>query len=349
MSLTIGCILAGGAGTRLWPLSTSDRPKHLLDLHEGRTLLRATWDRVSPLCDRVLLVCPANQVDRIRLELPEAGPADLVVEPEARGTAGAIALGGAAALAIDPEAVLVTLPADHHVDDVSHWQADLRAAIAAARETGEMVTVGYRPDYPSTGLGYIECGDLVGTGPALRVIRQVEKPDLETAEGFVAGGRHLWNSSYFTFPLPALRAEFERWAPEYLSAASTALGNGAAPDPTPFLALRVDTIDYAVMEKTDRLLVVPSDLPFHDIGSWTDLHFVLPKDGRDNWIRGEVVALDTHGSVIMSGGRRVAVVGLQDMVVVDTPDALLVCPRSRAQDVKKLVEQLRQVGWEDLL
>jgi mannose-1-phosphate guanylyltransferase/mannose-6-phosphate isomerase len=344
-SSTAVAILAGGSGTRLWPLSRSRKPKHLLDFTGEGTLLRLTYDRVRTLGDPVLVVCPPEHAALVRHELPEVAAEHVIVEPAPRGTAPALALAALSAASLRPGATLVTVPADHFAADPVSWRQDLERAAVAASATGGMATVGIVPAYPSTGYGYIECGAEVGPAGAREMVRFREKPDRATAEAFLAQGNFYWNASYFTFAPGALEREMEQHAPQYLAAARLALGG----DQSAYLALQPETIDYAVMERTRALVVIPSDQSFGDIGSWADLHEVMSRDGAGNAVNGRALVVDSQDSVIISQDRLVAALGLRDIVIVDTADAVLICPRERAQDVKKLVEQLRHAGEEGLL
>ncbi len=338
-------LLSGGVGTRLWPLSRSSMPKQLQSLLGDKTMVQATVERLPDRASRPLVVCNASHADAISEQLAEIGrePELLVAEPVGRNTAPAVA---AAAFLAEPHAILVVLPADHVIADVEAFRKALDVAVEAAGQ-GHLVTFGVVPDRPETGYGYIEVGE--AHDGWRRVERFVEKPDRTTAAVYVGSGRHLWNSGMFVFKASEIRSELERHAPEVVTAVDRALADasregrllrlGAAFAEAPSVS-----IDYAVMEKTDRAVVVPLDAGWSDVGSWAALWEISERDQDDNVVMGEAEVLDVHRSYVRSEGRLVAVVGVDDVIVVDTGDAVLVAARDRAQDVKRLVDRLARRG-----
>lgn len=343
---TVAVIPAGGAGTRLWPRSRSSRPKHVLPLGERhRPLLRSTYDRACALADQVFVLTETRQRDIVSAVLPEVDAAHLILEPSARGTTNAYGLAALTLSETMPGAVMLALPADHVVRGGAKVASAVRAAINAASTTESLVTVGLKPTFPSTGLGYIHApGRRVGG--ALRVRRFVEKPSLAAARQYMRRGGYYWNLAWFCWRVEVFIAELERHAPRRVAALREVVearrrGDEAAAAEL-YQRLTVEVVDRTVMEKTDRLLLVPGEFEWADIGSWAELGDRVHADARGNSVEGESVLIDTTGSLIFGDRRLVAAIGLEDMIIVDTEDALLVCPRSRAQDVRKVVEALKR-------
>jgi mannose-1-phosphate guanylyltransferase/mannose-6-phosphate isomerase len=342
-------VLSGGSGTRLWPLSRELFPKQLLNLQGGdETLLQATLARTAglPALAPPIIVC--NEAHRFLVaeqvrSLGVSG-ARIVLEPCARNTAPAIAL---AALAADPNALLLVLPADHVIRKPADFQSAVRRAIPLAEE-GRLVTFGVIPESPETGYGYIRCGAPRGEG--FEIDRFVEKPDRATAEGFLADGGYLWNSGMFLFKASRFLEELARHAPAMFEAAKAAVASAKSDldflrvDVTAFANSPSDSIDYAVMEKTDAAAVVPLAAGWSDVGSWSSLHEALERDDSGNALRGDVLAHDTQGSFVLAESRLVATVGLRDHIVVETKDAVLVAPKDRVQEVKQVVERIKREG-----
>ncbi|MBA2338016.1 MAG: mannose-1-phosphate guanylyltransferase/mannose-6-phosphate isomerase [Acidimicrobiia bacterium] len=342
-------ILSGGSGTRLWPASRLETPKQLLALVGEHSLLRATLGRLEGVASRQppVVVCSQIQAGAVRQEMEAAGHHQgvVIIEPEGRNTAPAVAV---AAYAVDPDAVLLVMPADHVLGDVEAF-ATAVAAGARAAASGSLVTFGVVPTHAATGYGYIRTDqDAAGVSP---VAEFVEKPDLADAERFIAGGRHLWNSGMFMFTAGHYLSELARFEPEVAAAAAAAMDR-ADTDETGAVILDREafarspniSIDYAVMERTDAALVVPLDAGWSDVGSWASLMDVARQDSNGNVIVGDVIAEDVDGSYLRADGVLLAVVGLSDVVAVTTPDAVLVAAKDRAEDVKTLVDRLRSQG-----
>lgn len=343
-------ILAGGSGTRFWPLSRRDHPKQLLELTEGSpTLVAQTVERLAPLVpeSHCRIICGRSHDAPIAQVLPRI---PRLVEPAARNTAAPVALACLWAQMEAPDAVVAILPADHHIRDEAGFRAALASAEAAAAD-GAIVTLGIQPTRPETGYGYIEVGEPLGEGPARKVVAFREKPDTAGAEAYLAGGRHLWNAGIFVFRADVMWAELERHIPELTSALATVtdVGDSAGLEQAWAAVPRI-SIDYAVMEKTDRAAVIPADVGWSDVGSFAALPEVQGVDAEGNLRVGDTLVLDTTGSIVESrGGRLVALVGCEDLVVVDTADAVLVVPRAQAQRVRDLVTALEDAGREDVL
>jgi mannose-1-phosphate guanylyltransferase/mannose-6-phosphate isomerase len=356
-------VLSGGAGTRLWPLSREHFPKQLLPLTGGgETMLQATVARTVGLPGVGAPVVVCNEAHRFMVaeQLRQAGVEGtrIVLEPIGRNTAPAIALAAHAALgaaaasgdAADSDPLLLVLPADHVVRDVAAFQVAVRAALPAAA-AGRLVTFGVVPDAPETGYGYIRRAAVAGgSGGVYPIDRFVEKPDLATAQGFLASGEYYWNSGMFLFGARRYLRELETQAPDIAAAVTAAFGAAKGDldflriDAEAFAACRSDSIDYAVMEKTREAVVVPLAAGWSDVGSWSSLHAAVESDVDGNVLRGDVIAEDTRDSFVFSESRLVATVGLDSHVVVETKDAVLVAPRDRVQDVKALVARIKAAG-----
>jgi mannose-1-phosphate guanylyltransferase/mannose-1-phosphate guanylyltransferase/mannose-6-phosphate isomerase len=341
-------ILSGGSGTRLWPLSRTGRPKQLLSLTHEETMLQLTARRAAG--DRFgtpIVVANAAHADEIDAQLAETGIVDamLILEPAARNTAPAIAL---AALESEPDAILLVMPSDHVIADVAAFHAAIERAVPLV-EAGWLVTFGITPTAPETGYGYICRGEEITDG-VNRVDRFVEKPDRVTAEHYLATGDYSWNGGIFLFTAGAYIAELEQFAPGMASAARAALGAARRhgrqihPEAETFGRSPSESIDYAVMEKAERVAVVPVDMGWSDVGSWDALHELAPKDIDGNAHHGEVIAIDTSNCLIRSEGPVVAVVGVKDVIVIATHDAVLVLPRGDSQQVKRAIEALKKEG-----
>ncbi|MDD5363768.1 MAG: mannose-1-phosphate guanylyltransferase/mannose-6-phosphate isomerase [Gallionellaceae bacterium] len=343
-------ILSGGSGTRLWPLSRATLPKQLLPLASDRSMLQETVLRLDGLMGmgRPLVVCNNEHRFLIAEQLREIGvePFGLFLEPIGRNTAPAAAVAALQLIKGDPEAVMLLLPADHLISDVPAFHAAVAEGLKAVG-LGCLVTFGIVPDAPETGYGYIQQGTAMDGTDACQVARFVEKPDLAAAEGFVAAGDYLWNSGMFLFSCRQFLDELQAHRPDILAACEQALATSHKDldfcrlDQAAFAACPSDSIDYAVMEKTAHAAVVPADIGWNDIGAWSALWEVGQRDADGNVVRGDVWLEGVNNSLVRAESRLVAVLGVQDLLVVETADAVLVADRSRAQDVKKVVEHLK--------
>ena len=350
-------IPAGGAGTRLWPLSRAGSPKFLHDLTgSGRSLLQATWDRLTPLTgSRVLVVTGVSHRAAVGEQLPDLPSDQLLAEPAPRDSMAAIGWAAAVLEARDPDAVLGSFAADHVIGDEVAFRACVSEAVAVA-EQGFVVTIGIEPTHPATGFGYIEMGSLLGEGPAHAVTQFVEKPDRARAEEYLATGRFRWNAGMFVVKATVLLDLLAQWHPE-LAAGVRALAAdpGRLDDVWP--GLEKIAIDHAVAEPAaaeGRVAVVPGGFGWDDVGDFSSLGALLTDAAGMPGVRvlgdaSAVRVVDSTGIVVPGTGRVVALVGLDDVVVVDTPDALLVMSRERAQDVKAVVDALRSDARTDLL
>jgi len=341
-------ILSGGSGTRLWPMSRKLLPKQFLALLSRHTLLQETALRVRPLpgCEAPIVVCNDEQRFLAADQLREIGvqAAPMILEPVGRNTAPAIAVAALAARERSADALLLVLPSDHTITRPEVFRRDAAAALELASR-GYLATFGIVPSAPETGFGYIERGAPL-EGGACKVASFREKPDRASAEGFVASGRFLWNSGMFAFSAAKYLDELARLQPAMLDAATRAYSKSVRDldflrlDREAFAACRSDSIDYAVMEKTDDAAMVPSDPGWSDVGTWSALWGISPKDAAGNVAVGDVYLRDSGGCYVRSENRHVSAIGLKDVVVVDTDDALLVVARERSQDVKEAVANL---------
>jgi mannose-1-phosphate guanylyltransferase len=344
-------IMAGGRGTRFWPASRERLPKQFLSVAGEESLLARTGRRLAPLAGgNVWVVTGAAHAGLVREHLPELRRERIVGEPVGRNTAPCIALAAALVLREDPDGVLLVAPADHWIGDEDAFRAAAATACGFAAGRRGLVTFGIVPASPETGYGYIERGEAVGGG-VHRVVRFTEKPDEATARRFLAGGRHLWNSGIFAWRADVFLEELAAQRPEMADACRAM---AAAPDLDAALAagypgLESISVDYAVLEGSSNVHVLPGSFGWSDIGSWNALADRLPADAEGNAVQGDALAVGSRGCLIRAEGRLVAALGVEDLLIVDTPDALLVCPKDRAQDVKKVVEALERAGRRDLL
>ena len=354
-------IMAGGIGSRLWPRSRNHIPKQFLDLLGPQTMLQETVQRIEPLVplSRLFVVVSRDHAPKVREQVPDLPAENLLVEPRRRDTAPCIGLAATVLRRRDPAAVMATLPADHYIAD----RAGFRRAIEAAKQVAAddyLVTLGITPNQPHTGYGYIQRGSLLrhlGELSAFQVQRFTEKPDATTAQQFIDSGEYYWNAGIFVWRVHTILDEIARSAP-VLAEALHAVGEAwDTPEQGQVLAAAWDrvpraSIDYAVMEKARRVAVLPVDIGWDDIGNWATLSRLLSKDEDDNLTHGggRTVLLDTTGTYVYTSGQRlVATAGVHDLVIVDTPTALLICSKSKAQAVKEIIERLQAEGLEEYL
>ncbi len=347
-------ILAGGSGTRFWPLSRKRRPKQLLALEGERSLLRESVERLRPLVEPgSVWVCTTEALaDDVRRELPEVPAHQILMEPEGRNTAPAI---GWSIRSMPEEVrrdVVVVLPSDHRIGDPAAFRDTLARAVRAVKRKDRVMTLGVTPRWPETGYGYLEMEEGTDEDGVRKLKRFVEKPDLAAAERYVASGSHLWNAGIFLFRGTTFLDVLARLQPE-LSQGLEEIA--AAPDRVGELYPRLpaDSIDYAVMEKLDAISTLPLDCGWSDLGSWAALDEVLEKDERGvshgNASRGDVLALDADDNLLFADEGMIAVLGVRGLVVVRTGDSVLVMPKERSQEVKRLVQELASRKREDLL
>jgi mannose-1-phosphate guanylyltransferase len=354
-----GVIMAGGSGTRFWPESRRCKPKQLLNIVGDRTMIRATVQRILPDIpfERIMVVTAAPHADEICRQLPELNNGRVITEPEGKNTAPCIALAAYKLNKIDPDGVMAVLPADHLIGKEAEFREAVRIAGEAASIGNHLITFGVIPNRPETGYGYIKLGPAqleVGGATLFEVERFVEKPDLSTARKYVASGNFLWNSGMFVWAtssiirafeefLPAVSAEMERISPA-LNTPDEAAAIAEA-----YATIESVSIDYGIMEKAHNVLTIPINVDWNDVGSWASLEDVWNRDHCGNATKGNVMFVDSASCVVSSPGKLTALIGVENLIVVDTPDALMICRKDKAQDVKRLQEILKDKGYEDLL
>jgi len=351
VSTVIPVILSGGAGTRLWPLSREMYPKQLLALTSKQTMLQDTAARLAMIAGAMPPIVVCNEAHRFtvaeQIRALDCDASAILLEPAGRNTAPAVALAALKAQELDADATLIVAPADHVIRDVRKFSQAADVAVALA-QNNKLVTFGIVAHVPETGYGYIRRGD--GAGPAYPVAQFIEKPPLDLAVQFVATGDYYWNSGMFVFKASRYLAELQKFAPDILEACTAAYKAAKADldfvriDKAEFIKCRSESIDYAVMEKTKDAIVLPLDVGWSDVGSWSSLFDALPADEDGNVLQGDVLTHDTHDCYVHSTSRLVAVVGMEDHIVVETKDAILVAPKDRVQDVKELVAHIKKSG-----
>ena len=349
----IPVILSGGSGSRLWPLSRASYPKQFLPLASENTMLCETIERLHGLDELAEPIVVCNEEHRFlvaeQLREMQQIPHSIILEPEGRNTAPAVAIAALAALEQDKDALLLVLPADHVIENIPVFHESLLVAGDAARQ-GKLVTFGVVPTTPETGYGYIKASERYEVSQPCRglaVEHFVEKPDLATATSYLDSGDYFWNSGMFMFKASSYLDELEQHAPEMLSLCRKAYSSAARDmdfvrlERDAFMSIKGDSIDYAVMEKTVQAVVVPLDAGWNDIGSWSALSEISEQDEQANVVSGDVLIEDSQNCYVRSEHRLVAAVGIKDHVIVETADAVLVASREKAQDVKRIVERLK--------
>lgn len=345
--------MAGGSGTRFWPRSRRRVPKQLLALAGPTTMLRDTIDRVGPLVtpDRTWVVTAAVQARGVRRVVPELPTRNVLVEPVGRNTAAAVALAALEVERRDPRATMIVLPADHVIGRLGEFRRCLRTACTVAEGTGALVTLGIEPTRPETGYGWIRAGDrMPGFPESVAVVeRFIEKPSAGKARRLLARGDVLWNSGMFVWRADAILKALERHVPEIVEPLRAALGRGRKTLERTYRRLPSVSIDVGVLERADSVAMVRARFPWNDVGSWAAVESLWKRTRATNATRGRALTLDASGCVVDAGSRVVAVLGLDDVVVVSTDDAVLVCHRDRAQDVRRVVDAVERAGWSEVL
>lgn len=344
-------ILAGGSGERFWPLSRKQKPKQFLTLDDsGRSLLQATSDRLAELCGspgRIIVVTGRDYCGQVLDQLPDLPIDNLLVEPVARDTAPAVLYAALRIASTQPDAIMGVFPADHRITAPQAFIRVIQRAVDVAHKTRRLVTIGVAPTYPATGYGYIQQGAELDVGDltAYQVTRFTEKPDAETAQHFLDTGQYAWNSGMFIWPVATILEAFQKHEPELYAQLSQAVLLNAPGQPTVrdlFPHLKKISIDYAILEKSDRVAVIPAEFGWDDLGDWNALERLLKGEG-ENVAVGRHVSLDTGGAILYTtnGDDLIATIGLEDVVVVRANEVTLVVRKDRTQDIKKVVQQLK--------
>jgi mannose-1-phosphate guanylyltransferase len=361
MQHTYAVIMAGGGGTRLWPISRKKHPKHVLPLLGERTLFQSALDRLEGFIpvERILVVTTSSQAEELEKQAPHLSQANFLIEPQPRGTASVIGLAASVLKQRDPEAVMLVLTADHYMRNIDQFQLVMRVAVQVARKD-YLVTLGVTPTFPATGYGYIKQDAALPEKfnyPVYRVLQFIEKPDEAKARVLLAGGEASWNSGMFIWRADRILDEFARQMPGLKETLGRIMAAWGTSEQNAILfsewsRLESETIDYGIMEHAANVAVVPAGgLEWSDVGSWDSLFDVLIPDEHGNVaVNGEHMALETHNSLIYSSGKKLVVtIGVNDLIVIDSDDALLVCRRDQAQQVRQVIENLRRSQKEDYL
>lgn len=351
-------IMAGGGGTRLWPKSREKNPKQLHALVGEKPLVQAMTERMERIVGKhhVFVITGPDHAEMINSLMPSMS-GRIFVDPYRRDTAPCIGLAAVYLSRLDPNAAMIVSPADHFIGSEERFAAAVKAAASLA-EKGHVVTIGIKPTGPETGYGYIESGDLFATVNGYQVYkvrRFVEKPDIETAKRYLAAGNFYWNSGMFAWSIPTILSLFEKYLPDaYASLMRIRDALGTADEAEiihrEYKSIEPISVDFGIMEKLKDILVVPGDFEWSDIGSWSTVFDISPKDADGNVVAGLHIGLDTRNCLVLGPDNRlVATIGIKDMIVIHTEDAVLVCPRDRAQDVKKIVDKIKEAGLEQYL
>lgn len=363
-SHTFAVILAGGGGTRLWPKSRTKTPKQFLKLAGNQTMVQVAAERITQVVDweHIIVVTNKMYINEIREQLPQVPSENVIAEPEKRDTAMAMLAGAIYAHSKDQEAVVMNAASDHVITDVKEFARVMKAALAIAAKKEQLVTVGIRPTRPDTGFGYINIGNPLqkvdGNLTVFQVDAFTEKPNLPTAQAFISTGKYFWNANMYVWSAEALLTAFKTYQPEMYEMTKPLIGlQGKAFHellPTIYSQVQTISIDYAISEKATNLVLIPGDFGWNDVGDWKVVYDLAKKDVEANVVLSDkedpsTVLINSDHNMIQADGRLIALYGVSDLVIVDTPEILLIVPKSKSQDVKKLVEKLKADGRKEYL
>jgi len=352
-------IMAGGVGVRLWPMSRKSSPKQLLPLISDRSLIQETVDRLKGKVEsrNILIITNASQVELMVKQLPEIPRENIIGEPVGRGSAAAVALGAAIVGRKNPEATMVVLSADHVITPADKFWATIEAAVSVVGGSNNLATLGIVPEYPATGFGYIHRGEKVADQNGIAtfsVQRFVEKPHIHTATEYFRSGEFYWNAGIFVWPVKAIMKGFQTFMPDLYAAALEIGKAGGMAERDKVIArqyskIESQTIDYGIMEKAGNIKVVEAAFQWDDVGSWRGLDKHRDKDSAGNIVGAPHIGIDTHNCIIIGEEQLVATIGVDDLVIVRTGDAILICQKERAQEVRKLVDLLKEKNLDKYL
>ena len=351
-------IMAGGRGERFWPQSRSSRPKQFLSLTtDGETMIQKTVNRLSELVDveDVFIVTNKNYLGLVNEQLPDLPKENVIAEPAARNTAPCIGLAaGVIQKKYGEDAIMLVLPSDHLIKFNAMYIDTLKQAIKVAEQEQNLVTIGITPTYPETGYGYINFASKGAENGAYKVVRFVEKPNIEKAKQYVNSGEYLWNSGMFVWKSSSILMNIEKFLPDMyksLDKISSSYGSDNFNEvlEREFPLIKGESIDFGVMEKADDIYTIPGNFGWDDVGSWLALERVNPTNEYGNMITGDVVSINTKNTTVVGGKKLIATIGLEDLVIVDTDDAILICAKDSTQDVKKVIENLKICNRNDLV
>ena len=346
---TTALIMAGGRGERFWPKSRKNMPKQFLSLtDDGKTMIQLTVERILPLVEMEDIYIATNKdyKELVRKQLPELPEQNILCEPAGRNTAPCIGLGAVHISKKYDDAVMFVLPSDHLIKFTNMFLTTLREASEVAKNGDNLVTIGITPDYPETGYGYIKFDPHMTEGRAYRVERFVEKPNLEVAKEYLATGEYLWNSGMFTWKISTILKNIERFMPDtYKGLMKIKDAIGTADEESTlekeFCAMESQSIDYGIMEKANNIYTFPGTFGWDDVGSWLAVERIRKTNETGNVVGGNIITINTHNCIIQGGKKLIATVGLEDLIVVDTEDATLICAKDSAGDIKKVLENLK--------
>ncbi len=352
-------ILAGGKGERFWPLSRRDKPKQFLSLLGNRTMLQMTVDKLQGLLTpaNIYVITERIYLELVRKQLPELPLENIICEYCGRDTAAAVGLAAAYIQHRDPEGIMIVLPADHFIADIEEFQRIIQVAVRSADSGEYVVTIGIRPSRPETGYGYIQQGEAVENLEGINVHKTIafhEKPDLQTAVDYITQGSYLWNSGMFVWRVDLLLGLIARYLPELnrgVALISEAIGTEREAEVirNVYEKLPRVSIDYGIMEKCEQVLVIPAAFGWDDVGSWTALGRYRESDPQGNILESRGVFVDTHECMVYAPQRVVATLGVEGLIIVDNQDSLLICSKDRVQEIKKVVEALKEAGYRDIV
>ena len=352
-------IMAGGSGTRLWPRSRKKKPKQLLDIVSSKTMIQETVDRLEGLvdADHVFVVVGAAHSQEIDRQLALVPSENILIEPQGRNTAPCIGLAAIHIRARDKDAVMVVLPSDHLIKNANRFRKILKAAAAAAQKGKSLVTIGIEPTFPETGYGYVQIGKKIESArgeDVYKVVAFKEKPTSAVAKKFLKSGKYMWNSGMFVWKADTVLGQIKVHLPALYKGlmkieASLGKENESGVLEKVYDSIEGESIDFGVMEKAKEVMLLKGDFGWNDIGSWAAMEQLWPKDADGNFLDADVVSIESTGNIIHSTKKLVAVIGLKDIVIIETEDALLVCAKDRAPDVRRAVDKLKERGLEEYL